>query len=102
MPVEESTCPRMTEEPSWPGVTLRSYQPARLWLASGGTWTVPSALRPSGVTGADTCRTGISIRTGADEAIGAAVGTVTGWGTDVPTTAGSSRSEEHTSELQSL
>ena len=29
-PVNELTWPRMTDEPRWPGVTLRSYQPVRL------------------------------------------------------------------------
>ena len=37
VPVNESAWPRMTDEPRWPGVTLRSYQPARSWLPSGGT-----------------------------------------------------------------
>ena len=37
----------MTDDPSCPGATLRSYQAARLWLSSGGTWTVPSAFWPT-------------------------------------------------------
>src|SRR3984893_12012271 len=78
----------MTDEPSWPGVTLPSYQPARLWLASGGTCTPPPVSRPSRMIGADTRSAGISIRTGTDPASGAAVGRPTGPGTCVPTPAG--------------
>ncbi len=51
----------------------------------------PPAVTPSRMTGADTCRIGISIRTGADRASGAAVGAVTGSGAEVPTPAGISR-----------
>src|SRR5689334_3737055 len=40
-------CPRITDGPTCPGVTLPVYQPATWELA--GTSTVPSALRPSGV-----------------------------------------------------
>ena len=49
---------------------------------------LPLAATPSRMTGADTCRPGISIRTGADRASGAAVGAVTGSGAEVPTAAG--------------
>ena len=48
----------------------------------------PLAATPSRMTGADTCSTGISIRTGADRVSGAAMGPVTGSGADVPTAAG--------------
>src|SRR5208282_3146116 len=63
----------MIDVPSWPGVTLRSYQPARLWLASGGTWIEPSATRPSRMTAASTRSDGMMIRTGADALSAAAV-----------------------------
>src|ERR1700733_1662874 len=81
----------MTDVPFAPGVTDRSYQPARLWLSSGGTWTVPSGLRPRRVTGASTPIAGISIVIGVDAGSGAA--TLAGLGakgTLVPTAAGMS------------
>src|SRR5215469_5175114 len=79
----------MTDEPSAPGVTLPSYQPARLWLPSGGTWTVPSLFLPSRMTGAFTPSTGISIPTGVDGGSpGATAEGSTGKGTAVPTVAG--------------
>src|SRR6185437_3020566 len=81
----------MTDVPVAPGVTERSYQPARLWLSSGGTWTVPLELRPRLVTGASTLIAGITIVIGADVRSGAA--TLAGLGakgTVVPTVDGMS------------
>jgi hypothetical protein len=49
------------DDPVWPGVTLPSYQPARLWLLSGGTWMLPLLASPSRMTGASTSIAGISI-----------------------------------------
>jgi hypothetical protein len=49
-------------------VTLYLYQPARLWLFSGGVWTVRSALRPTSVTEAFTPMAGMTTRTGTDHA----------------------------------
>ena len=74
--------------PFCPGVTLPSYQPARLWFRSGGTSTAPLAARPSRITGAATLSLGISIRTGREKASGAAIGPAPGVGTAVPTEAG--------------
>ena len=51
---------------------------------------MPLLATPSGVTGADTCSTGISMRTGVDRASGRAVGVVAGRGAAVPTLAGMS------------
>src|SRR5579859_1620097 len=68
----------MTDDPSRPGATLRLYQAARLWLSSGGTWTVPSAFWPTWVIGARTPIAGISISVGTDGASAAA--TLTGSG----------------------
>src|ERR1700722_3920879 len=62
----------MTEVPLAPGVTDRSYQPARLWSLSGGNLTVPSLLRSRRVTGAFTPMAGILIVIGADAVSGAA------------------------------
>src|ERR1700748_2043064 len=81
----------MTDVPFAPGVTDRSYQPARLWLLSGGTWTVPSVLRSRRVTGASTLIAGITIVIGVDVDSGAA--TLAGLGakgTLVPTVDGMS------------
>src|ERR1700760_698263 len=78
----------MTAVPRWPGVTLPWYQPARLWLSSGGTCTLPSSVRPSVVIGADTPTAGISILVGWAAVSGAAVGAEAGTGTAVPTLAG--------------
>src|SRR5579859_7885962 len=79
----------MTDVPFAPGVTDRSYQPARLWLPSGGTWTVPSALRSRSVTGASTLTAGITIVIGADAGSGAAMAAALGAkGTLVLTVAG--------------
>ena len=43
-PVELSTWPRITAEPTWPGVGPRSNQPGCRTVV--GTWTVPSAFKP--------------------------------------------------------
>src|SRR5215471_12372216 len=68
---------------------LPSYQPARLWSSSGGTWTVRSLLRPSRMTGALTATAGISISTGGDGGSGGATfDGSTGKGTAVLTMAG--------------
>src|SRR5690348_2699992 len=62
----------MTDVPFAPGMTDRSYQPARLWSSSGGTWTVPLELRSRCVTGAFTLIAGITIVMGVDAGSGAA------------------------------
>src|SRR5882724_2555323 len=79
----------MTDVPFAPGVTDRSYQPARLWSFSGGTWMVPSVFRSRCVTGAFTPIAGITIVIGVDVRSGAA--TLAGLGangTFVPTVTG--------------
>src|SRR5216683_4709836 len=88
VPWKESTWPRMTEVPLWPGVTPWSYQLVKLWLASGGTWKEPSVFRPSLMTGASTLIAGISIRIGVDAVRAAAVGFAIGVGAAVPTPLG--------------
>jgi hypothetical protein len=45
------------------------YQPAGLSFSIGGTWTVPSAASPSGITEVSTPMAGICSRTGAERAI---------------------------------
>ena len=49
---------------------------ARLWLPSGGTWTVPPALRSRHATGAVTPSEGITIVTGAATGSGAATAAI--------------------------
>src|SRR5580692_8949886 len=79
----------MTDDPSCPGVTLLSYQAARLWLSSGGTCTVPSPFWPTSMIGASTPIAGISILVGVDGAIAAATVFGSGaWGEVVFTVTG--------------
>src|SRR5229473_2366228 len=88
MPVSESTWPRMTAGPRWPGAGPCSYQPVRLWSPSGGTWTVPSAFSPTLITGALTSMSGMLMLTGADLASGLARGSWVRLGGTVVTDAG--------------
>ena len=83
MPVAESTWPRMTAGPRWPGAGPYWYQPVRLCSASGGTCTVPSASRPTFMTGAFTPIRGIRILTGAERASGFAPGSLASRGATV-------------------
>src|SRR4051794_33315503 len=62
----ESTWPRITDGPSWPGVGEYLYQPARESRASGGTCTVRSGLSPSCGNSERTSIAGISSVTGTD------------------------------------
>src|SRR5579875_251412 len=88
MPEAESTWPRMTAAPGWPGAGPYSYHPARLWSPSGGTWTVPSAFLPSLMTGALTPMAGIRMRTGTERASACTCGSRGRAGTAVVTDAG--------------
>jgi hypothetical protein len=83
MPVAESTWPRITAGPRWPGAGPYSYQPVRLCSTSGGTCTVPSASRPTFMTGAFTPIRGIRISTGAERASGFAPGSLASRGATV-------------------
>src|SRR5450755_4328126 len=78
----------MTAAPRWPGAGPYSYQPVRLWMASGGTWTVPSAFLPTFMTGALTPMPGIRTLTGTDRASAVAWGSWLSLGGAVVTDAG--------------
>src|SRR5579875_3885946 len=88
MPVAESTWPRMTAAPGWPGAGPYLYQPVRSWSPSGGTWTVPSAFLPTSMTGALTPMAGMRMRTGTDRTSACTCGSRAGAGTAVVTDAG--------------
>src|ERR1017187_4614775 len=78
----------MTAAPGWPGAGPYSYQPVRLWMASGGTWTVPSAFLPTFMTGALTPMSGIRTLTGTDRVSALARGSWLSLGGVVVTDAG--------------
>src|ERR1022692_2516987 len=78
----------MTAAPRWPGAGPYSYQPVRLWMASGGTWTVPSAFLPTFMTGALTPMSGIRTLTGTDRVSALARGSWLSLGGAVVTDAG--------------
>src|ERR1700685_3994674 len=78
----------MTAAPRWPGVGPYSYQPVRLWMPSGGTWTLPSAFLPTFSTGALTPISGMRTLTGTDRASAVARGSRLSLGGEVVTDAG--------------